>query len=485
MKVDLRRPWPFALFVLVAHVTSRFIGVAVHEFLGHAAFAFLLGGSAYGVYASPGSGVTFVYLPQDTPAAAVVAMLGAGIGVEALAGVLLWWRTRRSPSFGWRAFGLVAGTVLIVYSFVYMAAGALDGFPGDTWAIVSTLQDPPLAAGFVAVGGLWSLLVGVLLSLDVVRLFGGPGRDLRREAYMLLLYWVVPAPLSFLPGFSAFGALEGSPALYVAAFSGVLCFVAGFLLYVDLRVPHPAPAPGPGVDWRPVVAAALPLLFFVPVWVVAFGVTQDTAHGVLLETPPVEVEPAWLGALAINLEVVVRYSNATGYDVGLIWRFHGTFEARSPLEARILDSFRDRMDHVFYNAVALSIVGDAMNESSWLVIESDIHPAEAVWSGGVEYAGARVVRLSPSPVNFRSFLTTDGGGTTVLTVHDPFKFEPTAPSEGWMDALTVSWDNSVLPVRFSGSGGTAAPIVSANYVLWESFNRFQAQDTYQVGFVPR
>ena len=86
MKVDLRRPWPFALFVLVAHVTSRFIGVAVHEFLGHAAFAFLLGGSAYGVYASPGSGVTFVYLPQDTPAAAVVAMLGAGIGVEASRG---------------------------------------------------------------------------------------------------------------------------------------------------------------------------------------------------------------------------------------------------------------------------------------------------------------------------------------------------------------------------------------------------------------
>ena len=123
--MDFRRPWPFALFVLLAHVLSRFLGVAVHEFLGHSALAFLLGGSAYAVYVSPGSGITYVYLTEGTPVAGVVAMLAAGIAVETAVGVAIWWLTRRSPSAAWRAFGVVAATVFIVYSLVYMAAGAL------------------------------------------------------------------------------------------------------------------------------------------------------------------------------------------------------------------------------------------------------------------------------------------------------------------------------------------------------------------------
>src|SRR3989442_15094048 len=75
--MDLRRPWPFALFVVLAHVLSRFLGVAVHELLGHATAAILLGGSAYGVYVSPGSGITYVYLPESVPVAGVVALPAA------------------------------------------------------------------------------------------------------------------------------------------------------------------------------------------------------------------------------------------------------------------------------------------------------------------------------------------------------------------------------------------------------------------------
>src|SRR3989449_5241984 len=204
--MDFRRPWPFTLFVLLAHILSRFLSVATHEFLGHSALAFLLGGSAYAVYVSPGSGITYVYLPEGTPGAGVVAVVAAGIGVETVVGVGIWWLARRSASVAWRAFGVVAATVFIVYSLVYMAAGAFEGFPGDTWAIASALQDPGLAYGFAAVGGLWTVLVGVLLSFDLLRILGGPGRGLQREALMLVLFWLVPAPPPFLPRVSGFQA---------------------------------------------------------------------------------------------------------------------------------------------------------------------------------------------------------------------------------------------------------------------------------------
>ena len=481
--LDLRRPWPFALFVVLAHVLSRFIGVTVHELLGHATAAVLLGGSAYGVYISPGSGITYVYLPEGVPVAGVVAMLGAGIAVESAFGVAIWWLTRRSESAAWRAFGLVAATVLIVYSLVYMATGAYDAFRGDTWAIVSTLQAPALAAGFAAVGGLWTLLAGVLISFDVIRLFGGPGRDLRHESLMLILFWLVPAPLAFLPGFSAFNALEESPLAYVGAFAAVVISVAALLLYVDFLPRARDPETRTALPWRSVAAVALPLLLFVPAWVGVFGVTQQGATGLLLETPPVQVEPAWLGDLGMNLEVFVHYD----FNVTLFWRFHGTFVAGSPLEAQIAASFRNRMDRDFYNRLALTLVGDAVNESSWLVAESDIHPNETVWVLGQTYTGARVVRLDPSPFNRFSFLSRVGNDTT-LTLHDPFRYQPTVASAGWLDAVKVSWEMSpgrtLVPVRFAASGGTSAATVSAGYVLWENPNGPSAHTTYQVTLRP-
>ena len=484
--VDVRRPWPFALFVLLGHILSRFLGVGVHELLGHAAVAILLGGSAYGVYVSPGSGITYVYLPPTIPAAGVVAMLGAGIAVETGFGLALWWFTRRSPSAGWRLFGVVVASVCVVYSLVYMASGAFEGFRGDAWAIVSTLQSPALAYGFAAVGILWTLLVGVYLSYDVVRVLGGT-KDLQRVSLMLILFWLIPAPLAFLPGFSAFNALEGSPVLYVAVFSASLIAVAALLLYVDL-LPAPREADIPRdarLPWRAIAAAGLPLLFFVPVWVGAFGVTQATATGVLLETPPIQVESAWLGELGINLEVVIH----ADLNVTLFWRFHGTFSAGSPLERRIAASFQNRMDRDFYTRLALTLVGDAMNESSWIVSEADIHPNETVYVLGQNPRGARTVRLEPSPVNRLSFLRTVGNVTT-LTVHDPYLFEPTLPSEGWLDALKVTWDMSpspgLVPVRYSPVRPPPPeyPVVSTSFVVWENPNRASAAATYQVAVRP-
>jgi len=171
--------------------------------------------------------------------------------------------------------------------------------------------------------------------------------------------------------------------------------------------------------------------------------------------------------------------------VSVVWRFHGTFTPSSPLEKRIVSSFENRMDHDFYDRAALTIVGDAFNESGWIVNESDIHPSEFVWSAGVSYpnelnpAGVRVVRLAPSPLNGLSFLARSGRNLTV-TVHDPFKFEPTTPSEGWLDAFQVTWQGRLVLVGWAASGGTVAETISANFIRWRAYNRLEADETYQV-----
>ncbi len=475
--VDLRRPWHFALFVLLGHVLSRILGVAAHEVLGHTAAALLLGGTAYGLYVSPGTGFTYVYLPRAVPAAGVIAMQGAGIAVEVAIGLLVWWRTRRSPSFAWRAFGLLAATVFIVYSLVYMAAGAFDFLPGDTWAIVSVLGTPVMAWGFLAVGALWTLLAGIYVSLDLVKLVRGLAPDLRRESLMLILFWLLPAPVAFLPGFAVSNLLETSVAVYVAIFAAVLVPTAALVLYAD-TMPRPrqrateAPA-----TWRPLAAMAVPVLLFVPLWVGVFGVTADTAKGVVLETPPVEAEEAWIGELAVNLEVTVH----PDFSVTLKWFLRGTFQPRSPLEAQIASSYDLRMYGPFYESIARSVVGDAMNDSRWVVEGSPyILANQTVWSAGRLYPDARIVVLQPASTDRSAYLADVGNGTVRLTVHDPFKFEPTIPSQGWLDALTVRWEAPLYPIRFAASGGTAPALVSVDSVLWQSFNRYQAHETYRV-----
>src|SRR3989442_13608645 len=129
----------------------------------------------------------------------MVPVLGGGMGAEAGVGAALGLHTRRSAAFAIRAFGLVAATVFVVYAFVYMAAGAFDFFPGDTGAIVSVLQDPPLAYGFAAVRTLWTFLVSVPLSFDVVRLFGGASRGLQRRPHIPLPFLPGPRPPRLLP----------------------------------------------------------------------------------------------------------------------------------------------------------------------------------------------------------------------------------------------------------------------------------------------
>ena len=475
--MDFRRPWPFALFLLLVHVLSRILAVAAHEVLGHAAAAFLLGGTAYGLYVSPGTGFTYVYLPRSLPPPGVIAMQGAGIAVDVAIGLALWWRTRRSPSFAWRAFGLVAAVAFIVYGLVYTAAGAFDFFPGDTWAIVSVLGTPAMAWGFLAVGTVWTLLAGVFVSLDVVKLFQGPRVDLKREVTMLLLFWLVPAPVAFLPGFAASNLLGASGIVYVAVFAAVLVPTAALLMYADAMPRPPArAAEEPRPAWRPVAAMAVPILLFVPLWIGVFGLTPETATGVVLEAPPVEAEEAWIGAFAVNLEATVH----ADFTVSLRWLLRGTFEPRSPLEAQIASSYDTRMYAPLYESFARSIVGDAMNDSRWSVTGSYIAPNETVWSAGLRYPEARVVVLDFAGADARAFLQDLGGGLRVLTVHDPFKFEPVLPSPGWLDALEVRWDAPLYPIRYAASGGTVAYDPSIDSVRWQPFNRYEAQETYQV-----
>lgn len=464
---NLRDPVAFAAFVVPAYVVARFVGVAVHEVLGHVVLAFLMGGSSYAFYVSPGSGFAYVFLPEGSHVAAVVAVHAAGIAVELALAVALWARVLRTRSLPLRVFGLLLLEALAIQTLVYMAVSGFDFFPGDSLAVVFLLGRPALALGLLVVGIAWAVALAWVVSLEVVRALGL--RDLRGQIGYVAVFWLAPIPLNFIPGFAAWGALAASLPVLVVVFAAATASL-GYAVWWTAGARR-----GPPIlrERRKVAALAVAAIAIVPVWIGAFGFTPDTATGFLVSEPPVEAERTWVPTYAANLVVTVQ----SDLNVTMEFRMRGLPGPMSPLQQRIWSSFDDRLDHAFWESQARFMATGVVNVSTWRATGSFIDGT--AWAFGEDHPYARVVRLVSDPSRRWDILRNESGAI-LLTIHDPFKYEPPIPTEGFLDEVTIRWDAPLSLDHALSSGGTAAAVVIDGSVRWRSLTFEAAPETMQV-----
>ena len=178
--LDLRRPVPFAVLTLAAFLVARWLGIGLHEVAGHGLVATLAGGSFYGVYVSPVTGFALVHVPPGTHDALRVLVVLAGILVEVLVGLLVFWAYPRARTFVGRLFVLATLEVLLVYAFAYLALGIFESTGGDPAQIVGIVGAPHLGLALLIVGILWAVAAGYAISVEVLRLMG-PAVSPRRQ----------------------------------------------------------------------------------------------------------------------------------------------------------------------------------------------------------------------------------------------------------------------------------------------------------------
>ena len=473
---DPREPAAFALVVLVGFVVAKFVSVAVHEVLGHGLFTELLGGTFYGVYVSPGSGFSLIFLPATTPAATKALVDLAGILVDLVLGLTVWAAYLRAHTFLGRLFGLLFVQVLVVYSLLYLALGAVEGTAGDSALAVAVLGAPHLTAAFLLVGLLWAVGSGYVISADLVRL-AAPAMPLRRQIVYPALFWFAPVAVGVLPGLAS---ASGSLLLYFVLFLGVggATFAVATVLAARLGPPARPPVARPEGRLVPLVVAFVVVL---PLWVGAFGLTDGVAHGLLLQEPPLQAERSLSSSQAINVRVELTGDR----NVTLTFRMKALKPPNvSPLEDQVFASFEHRADFAYWEGAARYLSVGLMNVSSWTVASrSSINESATLWSGGGLAANPRIVVLGIRDPEERPRLvnvTTNGSRTFLtLTVFDPFRANrlPNPCAGCFLDEVNLTWPSgtpgSYRLVGVGASGGASTPLIGTDPGAGIEYARFR------------
>ena len=472
---DPRQPAPFAVVVLLGFVVAKFLSVAAHEVLGHGLSTEVLGGSFYGVYVSPGSGFALVFLPLDSAPLAQAFVAMAGVLADVLFGVAVFAAYPRARTILGRLFLLLLLQVLLVYSFIYIALGALPGTGGDSAAAVVALDAPFLLPALFVVGLLWALGSAYLVSAELVRLVA-PNAPLKRHFVFLALFWFTPLAAGFVPGLAL---ATGSLLLYFALFLVVGGAVFGVAAFLASRMRTPAPPPTRMPEGR-ILPIAVALAVIVPVWIGVFGLSDADAHGILLQEPPLPAERTLFRSQAIDLQV----DFATDRNVSLAFRMKGIESpGESPLEAQAFATFERRADFAFWAEESRALAAAATNVSAWAVMAAAIDGNGTVWFGGGTYGNPRLVVLGISDPADRPRLTSEtvnGTRTYVaMTVYDPFRANrmPASCDTCFLDEVNLTWPGGPPePFRFvdvRASGGTTVPLVGFDAASGRHYARYR------------
>jgi len=435
--VDLRRPVPFALLTIAVFLVSRWMGVGLHEVVGHGLFAVLAGGSFYGVYVSPVAGFALVHLPVGTFDAVRILVILAGIVVEILLGLLVFRLYPRARTFAGRLFVLALLEILLVYSFAYLALGVMGTTGGDPYQVVEIVGAPHLGLALLAVGMLWAVAVGYEISAEVLRLVA-PALSLRRQLAYVVLFWTVPLPVAAIP--NAVGALLAPVSLITYLL--LLLIIVGGLVFAGVRLSKDVQGlpPMERASGR-VVPLAIAALLILPAWF-AFGLSSESAERLLLTEPPLEAERDLANPQAVNVQVILTSAE----NVVLEFRMKGVPEPRSPLERQAFATFEDRADFTFWTSEAGLLAKVMMNATFWNATGQEIDRSGTLWFDGEERANPRLLTFElERPTDESRFLNVTQIGTRTfltLTILDPFRNLPVECPGCFLDELNLTWSAS-------------------------------------------
>lgn len=450
---DLRLPIPFAVLCLASFLVARWLGIGLHEVVGHGLFAIVSGGVFYGVYVSPVTGFALVHLPVGTNQVSEVLVVLAGILVEVFVGLVVLWAYPRIHSFVGRLFVLTFLEVLLVYSFAYLALGAFPAAGGDPARVVSIVRAPHLGFALLTVGVLWSVTIGYVISTEVLRLVGPPP-SLAHQLAFAILFWSVPLPVAAIPNAIL---LFLAPVSFVAYLLLLLLVLASLVIAGRQVSRNPQALPPLDCPSGRRAPLAIATLLVLPVWF-ASGVSSEFAERVLLSEPPLGAERDLGNPQAINAKVILTESE----DVVIEFRMKGVPALRSPLERQAWTTFEDRADFTLWAPAAVLYANVMMGATRWHVFGTRIDTASTVWFDGGERPNPRLVSLELSrPEDERFFLnTTHSGNRTflTLTVLEPFRHLPVECPGCFLDELNLTWpsvgpNGAYVLVEASAEGG--------------------------------
>ncbi len=330
----------FVTLVMMLYIIAIFLAVAIHEVLGHGLATILFGGDFYAVYISPGSGFISFYLSNSISTLQIAIIYMAGIAVQIIIGLaVLLLVFPKIKNFLLGLFTLVFSVAMLVHPSIYLFLGYFYK-NGDTKYAASILGIQPdifVVSGLIMTG-VFTLLISVA-ALNFIGSFRDVEDD-RVRKQTLLIFWLPPILLSGVSAILSIFFIPLDDIAYTLTNATLILLFMGMSIYLVPIFVEPKRTRECRMSVKNLFSVLFVFIIILGVWVGAFGVSQDSAHGILLHDPPVDVELYYSDYTIGNAELFV-YHNGTA-RVSIILR--NQIVNRSPLEEQIYHSFDQRPD---------------------------------------------------------------------------------------------------------------------------------------------
>ena len=330
----------FVALIMMLYVIAIFIAVAIHEVLGHGVAAIIFGGEFYAVYLSPGSGFISFYIPDSVTNTQVAIIYMAGIAVQIIIGLaVLLLVFPKIKNFMLGLFTLMFSVAMLVHPSIYLFLGYFYQ-NGDTKYAVFRLGIQPdifLVSGLIMTG-VFTLLVSVA-ALNFIGSFLDVGDEKVRNQ-ILLMFWLPPILLSGVSAILSVFFVPVDDMAYTLTNAAIILLFLGMSIHLVPIFVEPEKTRNYRVSMKSLLSVLFVFMIILGVWIGAFGVSNDSAHGILLHDPPMEVEQYYSDYVIGNADIFV-YHNGTA-KVSIILR--NQIADASPLEEQIYHTFDYRPD---------------------------------------------------------------------------------------------------------------------------------------------
>jgi len=342
----------FIALIMMLYVIAIFLAVTIHEVLGHGVTTIIFGGEFYAVYLSPGSGFISFYLPDSVTNTQVAIIYMAGITVQIIIGLaVLLLVFPKIKNFMLGLFTLMFSVAMLVHPSIYLFLGYFYQ-NGDTKYAVFRLGIQPdifLVSGLIMTG-VFTLLISIA-ALNFIGKFIDVGDEKIRNQ-ILFMFWLPPILLSGVSAILSAFFIPADDISYTLTNAAVVLLFLGMSIHLVPIFVEPEKTRNYRVSMKNILSVMFVFVIILGVWVGAFGVSQDSAHGILLHDPPMEVEQYYSDYSIGNAEIYVYHNGTAKVSIILRNQIHNA----SPLEEQIYHTYDYRPDWDYYVQRSKNIV---------------------------------------------------------------------------------------------------------------------------------
>lgn len=464
----------FVLFIL-AFTVARFFGIVIHE-VGHGLSAIALGGDFFAFYASPGTGVSYMYTESIADGYLILVGIG-GVLAQVVVGMIIFIAYKARRGFAARLFSLQLLLVLLVYPFLYLGLSVF--LSGDGALIVDEIQRMTgFDASMLLAASSFIVMVfcAHLVSTRVMSFLKDHFSMITRKEVFFKFFLFFSLPL--LAGFA--GAVIAVGIIPIASIQFFIAFllVAQLLFATEAAYLTRKRRHGQKVNKTSRAISGLEsnivvscFVVVVLLWAVIFGPTPSTAQGLILKDPPLEAEKLFEDRVALNIDV--RLGSDT-VEVAIVSR--GIQEEYSQLERMLWHTYDDRTHWPTQDNRSLIAASSAFGTNGWQIVSREI--GSVVYGFDGYHENPRIVRLTAS---FDDVLK-NSSGKHILTIYDPWLNEPTGATENFLHKLNVTWSAEITLLNHTSDPLKAPMSDLTTYIEWKNQDMSMAPAMYVLEF---